>query len=59
MNKSGDLVGGSSESEKLEALRTAIREGLESGPAELWDPDEIKRAARAGRAARNHGASDV
>ena len=59
MNKSGDLVGGSSESEKLEALRTAVREGLESGPAEPWDLEEIKRAARAGRATQKGDAPDV
>ena len=35
---------------KLIALREAIREGLESGPAEPLDIDEIKARARAGRA---------
>lgn len=28
---------------KLDRLRQDIREGLESGPATSWDPDEIKR----------------
>jgi len=32
---------------KLDQLRQDIREGLESGPATEWDPEEIKRAGRA------------
>jgi hypothetical protein len=37
---------------KLDQLLDDIRKGLESGPAEPWDPAEIKRAGRAqGRAA--------
>lgn len=28
-------------------LRALIQEGLDSGPDEPWDPDEIKREARA------------
>jgi antitoxin ParD1/3/4 len=32
---------------KLEALRASIREGLESGPSEALDMEEIKRSARA------------
>jgi antitoxin ParD1/3/4 len=31
---------------KLDQLRQDIREGLESGPAAPWDPDEIKREGR-------------
>jgi antitoxin ParD1/3/4 len=31
---------------KLQKLREDIREGLESGPAAVFDPKEIKRAAR-------------
>jgi antitoxin ParD1/3/4 len=37
---------------KLDQLRENIREGLESGPATEWDPNEIKREGRARRAAR-------
>jgi antitoxin ParD1/3/4 len=42
---------------KLEQLRQDIREGEASGPAEPWDPEEIKRAGRARRAARKAGAN--
>ena len=31
---------------KLEALRASIQEGLDSGPAEALDIEEIKRASR-------------
>jgi antitoxin ParD1/3/4 len=31
---------------KLQKLREDIREGLESGPSSVFDPKEIKRAAR-------------
>jgi antitoxin ParD1/3/4 len=31
---------------KLDQLRQVIREGMESGPAAAWDPEEIKRAGR-------------
>jgi antitoxin ParD1/3/4 len=31
---------------KMQRLREDIREGLESGPSTLFDPKEIKRAAR-------------
>jgi antitoxin ParD1/3/4 len=37
---------------KLEALREAIREGLDSGPPEPLDMDEIRSAARAYRTAK-------
>jgi hypothetical protein len=33
--------------ERLERLKRDIAEGLASGPAVPWDPDEIKRAGRA------------
>jgi antitoxin ParD1/3/4 len=36
---------------KLGQLRQAIQEGLDSGPAVDWNPDDIKRAGRAKRAA--------
>lgn len=32
---------------KLEALRQAVREGIESGPAEPFDADEIIKEAKA------------
>ena len=38
---------------KLDQLRQDIREGVESGPATPWDPDEIKREGRARRTAQN------
>lgn len=31
---------------KFDQLRQDIRAGIESGPATVWDADEIKRAAR-------------
>jgi antitoxin ParD1/3/4 len=31
---------------KLQRLREDIREGLESGPSAVFNPEEIKRAAR-------------
>lgn len=37
---------------RLSQLREDIQEGLDSGPAVVWDPDEIKRAGRAKRAAK-------
>ena len=43
----------------LESLRRDIQDGLNSGPATAWDPDEIKQAGRNRRAARanpNHEA---
>jgi antitoxin ParD1/3/4 len=39
-------------SAKLEQLRQDIREGLDSGPAADWDPEEVKREGRARRGAR-------
>jgi antitoxin ParD1/3/4 len=32
---------------KLDQLRQDIRQGLDSGPATEWDPEEIKRQGRA------------
>ncbi len=37
---------------KLEQLRQDIREGLNSGEATPWDPEEIKQEGRKRRAAR-------
>ena len=37
---------------KLEQLRHDIRDGLNSGDATQWDPEEIKRLGRKKRAAR-------
>ena len=37
---------------KLDQLRQAIQEGLDSGPAVELDPEEVKRAGRARRAAK-------
>lgn len=37
---------------KLDQLRQAIQDGLESGPAAEFDPDDVKRAGRARRAAK-------
>ena len=37
---------------KLDQLRQEIREGLSSGPATAWDPEEIKRKGRAKRATK-------
>lgn len=38
---------------KLQSLRQDIREGLESGPSKLFDPQEIKRAAREKKSAKS------
>jgi antitoxin ParD1/3/4 len=35
---------------KLDQLRRKVGEGLESGSAAPWDPEEIKRAGRSGMA---------
>lgn len=37
---------------KLEHLRQAIRDGLNSGEPTPWDPEEIKRQGRKRRAAK-------
>lgn len=39
---------------KLDQLRQEIQEGLTSGPATDWDPEDIKRKGRAKRAAKAH-----
>lgn len=38
---------------QLEQLRQDMREGLDSGPATVWNPDEVKQEGRRRRAARN------
>lgn len=43
---------------KLDQLRRDIREGLDSGPAAVWDPEEIKRAGRARKAAAQADVSE-
>lgn len=40
---------------RLGQLRQAIQDGLDSGPAAEWDPNEIKRAGRAKRVAKTSG----
>jgi antitoxin ParD1/3/4 len=40
---------------KLGQLRQEIQDGLDSGPAVPWDPEEIKHAGRAKRAAMATG----
>ena len=37
---------------KLQSLRQDIRDGLESRPSKLFDPQEIKRAAREKKSAK-------
>ncbi len=37
---------------KLEQLRADIRQGLDSGPSERWDPADAKRRARARRSSK-------
>lgn len=37
---------------RLCQLRQEIQEGLDSGPAVEWNPDEVKRSGRARRAAK-------
>jgi antitoxin ParD1/3/4 len=38
---------------KLDQLREDVREGVESGPATPWDPEDIKKQGRARRAAQS------
>jgi len=38
---------------KMEKLRQDIREGLESGPSTVFDPQEIKRAGREKKSAKS------
>lgn len=42
---------------KLGQLRQEIQEGLDSGSAAEWNPDEVKRAGHARRAAKVEGGS--
>lgn len=37
---------------KLEQLRSEVRRGLDSGKSQTWDAAQMKRAAKARRAAR-------
>ncbi|MGY3451691.1 type II toxin-antitoxin system ParD family antitoxin [Bradyrhizobium sp. USDA 4353] len=37
---------------KLEALRSAIKDGLDSGPAESWDVEDLIAEAKRRKAAR-------
>jgi len=38
---------------KLQKLREGIQEGLDSGPSTMFDPQEIKRAAREKKSAKS------
>ncbi len=38
---------------KIQKLREDIREGLESGPSTVFDPQEIKRASREKKSAKS------
>lgn len=40
---------------KLDALRDDIQEGIDSGPSEPWDVEEILTEARRRKAAASHG----
>jgi antitoxin ParD1/3/4 len=42
---------------KLQQLRCDIHEGMESGPARAWDPEQVKREGRARRATRTRTAN--
>lgn len=44
---------------KLDQLRQAIQDGLDSGPAVELDPDDVKRAGRARRAAKMGGGAEM
>lgn len=35
---------------KLQQLRDEVRQGVDSGPSQAWDPEELKREGRARRA---------
>jgi antitoxin ParD1/3/4 len=39
---------------KLDQLRQDIQDGLDSGTATAWNPDEVKQEGRKRRKARNH-----
>lgn len=38
---------------KLEQLRGDIRQGLDSGKSEAWEPEQVKRQARARRTSKH------
>ncbi len=38
---------------KLQKLRNDIREGLESGPSKVFNPEEFKRTARGKKSTKN------
>ena len=38
---------------KLQKLREDVQEGLQSGPSKVFDPQEIKRAAREKKSAKS------
>jgi Arc/MetJ-type ribon-helix-helix transcriptional regulator len=40
---------------KLETLRADIREGIDSGPSEPWDVEEILSEAKRQKADASHG----
>lgn len=40
---------------KLSQLRQEIQNALDSGPSIVWDPEDVKRAGRAKRAAKAAG----
>ena len=42
---------------RLEQLRRDVREGLDSGAACAWEPEQLKQAARTARAARTDAAT--
>lgn len=44
---------------KLERLRRDIDEGLASGEAEPWNPDDLKREARQGKTAKDGSAGEA
>ena len=37
---------------RLDQLRADVRQGLASGPSEIWDAEAVKRQARARRASK-------
>jgi len=40
---------------KLDQLRKDIRDGLDSGASNAWDPEKIKREGRKRRSAKSNG----
>lgn len=41
---------------KLDQLRRDVREGLDSGPASVWDPEVVKRSGRGKRERKDDSA---